>query len=416
LKQSVPFLLLSVLVAPLAYAAPDEDKLGKQHGYPVGTAASWYFDESVRVGSFTHQAEIAGLFHGKPNLLPASSKPMLLPRAARELEVRWNAKDARDLTLDDYLARQRVMGLIVVKDGVVQLERYQYDRTPADRFTSNSMAKSIAALAVGIAQHEGFIQSLDDPAERYAPLLRGTVLGQTTLRNLLRMASGIKYVQTYDGLGDTGRFSKALAADGIEAAVRTITVRETEQGTRFYYASPHSVVLAAVVRGATGMSLSAYLTPRLWQAIGAENTAAWYADRTGLEVALGNFNATLRDYARLGVVLANDGVRPDDPDRTPIIPREFLLEATDATLVPEAFRPRTATRYLGYGYQFWIFPGEHRRFAMLGVYGQSIYVDPGLRLVMVQTGANATAEADKTSLFADRDAFWRGVVRLYGPW
>jgi len=417
MKQSVPFLfLLSVLVAPWAYGAPDEDKLGKQHGYPVGTAASWYFDESVRVGSFTHQAEIRGLFGGKPNLLPASSKPMLLPKAAREPEVRWNAKDARDLTLDDYLARQRVMGLIVVKDGVIQLERYQYDRTPSDRFTSNSMAKSIAALAIGIAQHEGLIRSLDDPAERYAPGLRGTVLGQTTLRNLLRMASGIKYVQTYDGSGDTGRFSTALAANGIEAAVRTIAVRETEQGTRFYYASPHAVVLAAVVRGATGMSLSAYLTPRLWQAIGAENTASWYTDRTGLEVALGNFNATLRDYARLGVVLANDGVRPDDPDRTPIIPREFLLDATDATRGPQAFRPRTATRYLGYGYQFWIFPGEHRRFAMLGVYGQSIYVDPGLRLVMVQTGANATAEADKTSLGAERDAFWRGVVRLYGDW
>ena len=70
------------------------------------------------------------------------------------------------------------------------------------------------------------------------------------------------------------------------------------------------------LRGATGMSLSDYLTPRLWQAIGAEQSAFWYADRTGLEVAFGNFNATLRDYARLGVVLANDGVRPDDPERS----------------------------------------------------------------------------------------------------
>ena len=53
---------------------------------------------------------------------------------------------------------------------------------------------------------------------------------------------------------------------------------------------------------------------------------------------------------------------------------------------------------------------------MLGVYGQSIFVDPALRLVMVQTSANATAEADSNSLFADRDEFWRGVVRFYGKW
>jgi CubicO group peptidase (beta-lactamase class C family) len=131
---------------------------------------------------------------------------------------------------------------------------------------------------------------------------------------------------------------------------------------------------------------------------------------------LGNFNATLRDYARLGVVLANDGVRPDDPAKKQIIPLDYLLDATDWKRVPEAFRPQKATPYWGYGYQFWIFPGEQRRFAMLGVYGQSMYVDPALKLVMVQTGANATAEAGQTSLGKDRDEFWRGVVRHYGKW
>jgi CubicO group peptidase (beta-lactamase class C family) len=142
----------------------------------------------------------------------------------------------------------------------------------------------------------------------------------------------------------------------------------------------------------------------------------WYADRTGLEVAFGNFNATLRDYARLGVVLANDGVRPDDASKKQIIPLQFLLDATDWKRSPEQFHPGKATPYLGYGYQFWIFPGERRRFALLGVYGQSIFVDPGLKLVIVQTGANATAEAGKNSLGADRQAFWRGVVSFYGKW
>jgi CubicO group peptidase (beta-lactamase class C family) len=97
------------------------------------------------------------------------------------------------------------------------------------------------------------------------------------------------------------RSSKAISNDGIEAAIHTITERGVAQGTRFYYSSPHTVALAAALRGATGMSLTEYLTPRLWQAIGAEDSASWYADRTGLEVAFGNFNATLRDYARLGV-------------------------------------------------------------------------------------------------------------------
>ena len=192
-----------------------------------------------------------------------------------------------------------------------------------------------------------------------------------------------------------------------------VTTRDVPQGTRFYYASPHTVILAAVVRGATGMTLSDYLTSRLWQPIGAEHAAYWRADRTGLEVALGNFNATLRDYARLGTVLAYDGVRPDDPQSAPIIPREFLLEATDWKRVPRPFRPGTATPYMGYGYQFWLYPGQQRRFAMLGVYGQSIFVAPELKLVIVQTGANATAEAGQTTLGRERDAFWRGVIAYY---
>ena len=84
--------------------------------------------------------------------------------------------------------------------------------------------------------------------------------------------------------------------------------------------------------------------------------------------------------------------------------------------MPVTFCPRHATSYLGYGYQLWTFPGEHRRFAMLGVYGQSIFVDVDLKLVVVQAGANATPLAGDTPLAADRDAFWRGVVRFYGKW
>ena len=402
-----------LVAASAVSAAPDEEKLGKASAYPVGNAGNWYYDESVRVGSFTHQAEIPGIFRGKPNVLKRADVPMPLASAAREPAYRWSVDQARDLTVDDFLARQRIMGLLIVKDGVIQVERYQYDRKPTDRFTSQSMAKSIAALAIGFALEEGKIKSLDDRAEQYAPKLRGTVYGETTIRNLLRMASGARYNQRYDGSGDEVRFSQAIARDGVEGAARVITERETDQGTRFYYASPHSVMLAAVVRGATGMNLSEYLTPRLWQPIGAEQTALWYADRTGLEVALGNFNATLRDYARLGIVLANDGVRPDDASGKQIIPRAFLIEATDWKQAPEQFRPGKATPSLGYGYQFWTYPGQTRRFAMLGVYGQSIFVDPGQRLVIVQTAANATAQAGDTSLARERDAFWRGVMRYY---
>jgi CubicO group peptidase (beta-lactamase class C family) len=200
----------------------------------------------------------------------------------------------------------------------------------------------------------------------------------------------------------------------VEEAAHVITVRDAPQGTRFSYASAETEVLAGVLRGATGTSVSEYLSARLWQAIGAETSALWRAERTGLERAAGNFNATLRDYGRLGIVLANDGMRPDTQQQ--VIPRDYLLDATDWRRAPAAFRPRTATPYYGYSYQFWTFPTDKRRFAMLGVYGQMIFIDPELKLVMVQTAANATAKAGDTSLGRYADAFWRGVVDYYGKW
>src|SRR4029453_11944906 len=137
--------------------------------------------------------EIPGLFQGKVNTLQRAPNPWALQKAASEPAYRWSIDKERDLTVDDYLARQRIMGLLIIKDGVIQVERYQYDRKPTHRFTSQSMAKSITSLAVGISLEEGKIASLDDRADRYAPKLRGTLYGETTIRNLLRMASGARY-------------------------------------------------------------------------------------------------------------------------------------------------------------------------------------------------------------------------------
>jgi CubicO group peptidase (beta-lactamase class C family) len=404
------------LAAGVAAAAPDELRLGRAAGYPVGTARTWFADESVRVGSFSAQGEIPGILGGAANVLAPATEVMPLPRAAVEPDYRWRIDGASDLTVDDYLARQRIMGLLIVKDGVVQVERYQYDRSPAHRFVSHSMAKSILSIGVGIALAEGRIRSLDDRADAYAPGLGGSLLGATSVRDLLRMASGARCTEVYDGRDDAARFSAAIVRAGIEQAAQVLVERAAPAGERFSYCSAHSHVLAAVMRGATGQTLSDYLAPRLWQAIGAETSALWRADRTGLEAAGGNFNATLRDWGRLGIVLANDGVRPDRPHAGPVLPRDWLLEATDWRRHPAAFHPGRATPNLGYGYHVWTYPGEARRFALLGVYGQRIFVDPALKLVIVQLTANATAQAGGTSLARESGAFVRGVVGRYGAW
>jgi CubicO group peptidase (beta-lactamase class C family) len=196
------------------------------------------------------------------------------------------------------------------------------------------------------------------------------------------------------------------------AALKAFDARETQQGAVFHYASPQTVVLTLLLRAVTGTSLSEYLTPRLWQPMGAEADATWVRMQDGTEAGSGNFNAILRDYGRLGILLANDGA----VDGKQIIPKDYLLEATDWHRQPDAFGPARATPFFGYGYQFWLFPGEKRRFALLGVYGQSIFVDPELKLVMVITAAAKNASVGKESFARERSALWRGIVGKYGSW
>jgi CubicO group peptidase (beta-lactamase class C family) len=396
---------LLALTFPAA-AAPDEQQLGKSAGYPIGTRANWYNEESVRVGSFSNLDRILPHY-----TLEKAVSPLSLPRAASEPRIEYRFAQ-RNYGIDEFLVLQRVTGLLLIKDGEILVERYQYDRNAANRFLSHSMAKSIVSLAVGMALAEGKIASLDDTVAKYVPRLAGAPYGETTIRNILKMSSGVPFSEVYDGKDDLTRFSIARYKHGSIEALREFRLREVEQGSRFHYASSETVNLVLVLREVTGMPLSEYLTPRLWQSMGAEADATWIKSPDGSVIGMGSFNAVLRDYGRLGMLLANDGVAGGKQ----IVPRDYLLEATDWHRQPDAFAPRKATPYFGYGYQFWLFPGEKRRFALLGIYGQSIFVDPELKLVLVITGAAKTASVGNESLGRERDALWRGVINKYGSW
>jgi CubicO group peptidase (beta-lactamase class C family) len=396
-----------------ALGAPDEAALGRDAGYPVAPRLSRIHEPGFIVGSFSALDSLA------PHcMLAPADRPLALRVAASPPAFQYRL-DGRTLTLDDYLQRQRVTGLLVLKDGEIVAERYNYARRPDMRMLSNSMAKTLVALAIGQALDDGAIHSLDDTAARYVPELEGTLYGQTRLVNLLRMASGARYVEDYSDGDDRAAFNAMARRQGVVAAARSVTERAEPQGERFNYAGAQTEVLALVLRAATGRSLCEFVDQRLWQPLGAESAASYLLNPADhLEQAQGGFNATLRDYARLGWMLASDG----RVGERQVVPRDWLLAMTDATRQPPQFRPGAmdshGSRYFGYGYQVWLLPGAHRRFVLLGVYGQAIYVDPQLKLVMVHlaVGAEARGDASGAHLARERDALWRGVVDHYGAW
>src|SRR5262249_49084584 len=156
----------------------------------------------------------------------------------------------------------------------------------------------------------------------------------------------------------------------------------------YFYASIEADVVGLVLHYAVNQSLSDYLQEKLWQPIGAEADAAWVIDAQGFEVAHCCFNAILRDYARLGRLLAYDGLW----DGNQIIPAQYLLDATTTRPSDTYLAPGKATPRLGYGYLTWLLPGTGRQFALLGANGQHICVDPASKLVLVQTAVDNTDE------------------------
>jgi CubicO group peptidase (beta-lactamase class C family) len=361
---------------------PDAERYGAAEGFPVpGSLRARLegnpYKAEYRVGAFSHFDEIY-----PTRRIARAMTTWTFRRTAADLHY---AYEGRTSSLTEYLSRNPVTGLLIASDEQILFEHYQYGRTDRDRLISQSMVKSIMGTLIGIAISDGAIKSADDTPDMYVPGFKGSEYGKTPIRDLLHMSSGVDFGEERDGGRDLNRLwgdmiaGSWIANKGTINSIVQFNRRIAPPGTRFYYASIEPDVLGVVLHYAVGKSASDYLHEKIWEPIGAEADANWLLDAEGFEVAHFGFNAVLRDYARLGRLLAHDGAWQGKQ----IIPAQWMIDATtvrpsDAYLLPG----KTTT---GYGYLLWLLSGSRRQFAMIGDFGQYVLVDPAAKLVMVQT-------------------------------
>jgi CubicO group peptidase (beta-lactamase class C family) len=392
--------------APRAIAAPvysntgpDAALYGAADGFPLG-ARNTASEIGKLVATYSHFEE---LFPSRR--VSHAPAPWLFKRAA-EPQISYTFNTER-FSIDDYLSRNPTTGLLIAKDDTILYEHYQYARTDRDRFLSQSMAKTITAMLIGIAVSEGKIKSIEDPTLTYVPGLTDTEYGKTSIRDLLHMSSGISFTEFYDGKDDVARLWGDLFGGSGKDAVASVAqfnARATPPATKWHYASVETEILGLVLRAAIGRPVADYLGEKIWQQIGTEADATWAIDGTGQEVTFCCFNAVLRDYARLGRLLAHDGAW----EGRQLITRQWVKDATTVQPADGYLAPRVATPFFGYGYQVWIFPGEPRRFALLGVRGQMILVDPTSKLVLVHTAVRQ--RPSDVAANAETIALWLAAV------
>lgn len=283
------------------------------------------------------------------------------------------------------------MALLIIKDGKRVLEKYQYARDKDSRFRSFSMAKTFTAMLTGIAIEKGYIKSIDDTVGKYWPEIKNSEYGNITIKNLLRMSSNVfskdgsinpgssPTKDMYAVLNKQFNFNKP---EKFEDYINNIKKENNyKQGSRFLYTTVDTEILTRVLAKATGENITKLTEKWLWKLMGGWSWAAWQYSTTDLiENGGSGFNATINDYGRFGVLLANDGIR----DGNQIIPKDFLLKATRKSKIEKSFLYLGKKFNFGYGYQTWILSFEDETFCLLGHYGQFLCIQPSSKIVYVQ--------------------------------
>jgi CubicO group peptidase (beta-lactamase class C family) len=333
----------------------------------------------------------------------------LLPAAKTLPPLRFESR-GRTWDLFDYWAVNRVAGLLVLKEGRIAHECYQYGNGPDTRWMSMSVAKSFTSTLIGAALEQGYIGSIDEPVTRYVPELSGSVYADASIKHVLMMASGARWNETYtDPASDRRRFLEAQLAQAPGATLEVMKklARAAPPGQRHNYSTGETQIAGAVLRGAIGRPLAEYLSERIWQRYGMEADARWWLESPdGMEIGGSGISATLRDYGRFGLFFLEGGIAGGER----ILPEGWTLEATTPKVLADG-------RPLNYGYLWWpAWPSEAipkpRRgaFAAMGIFGQFIYLDPAERVVIVAWGARSKPQG--MNLIDDIDFFSAVVAAL----
>ena len=302
------------------------------------------------------------------------------------------------MNVEIYMREQRTAGLVIIQDGKLRLEQYGLGFDGTGQWTSFSVAKSFTSTLVGAAIKDGFIKSIEDKVSDYIPNLKGSAYDDVSIEQLLTMTSGVRWNEDYeDKNSDVALFNEHNAEPGVDATVsymRTLS-REAPAGDKWAYKTGETNLIGVLVSSATGKTLSAYLSEKIWAPFGMEHNGSWLLGSTRHEISGCCIQASTRDFARFGLFML-EGAQIDGK---PVLPEKWIAAAT--TRQADIGHPGK-----GYGYQWWT--DDDGSFAAQGIFGQGIFIDPKRKLV-IASNSNWPKATDYDTVGAQREAFYKSV-------
>lgn len=279
-------------------------------------------------------------------------------------------------SINTFLETLSSIGLVVVKDGELIFEKYWDGYSDSSLSGSFSVAKSITSLLIGCALKEGKIKSLQEPVGNYIPEFKEGKRATAKIIDLLTMSSGTDFKESYaNPLSVT---TELYYGNNVYKTATGVNIINTP-GTLHDYKSGDTQLLGLILEKATGKTLAAYASERLWQPLGAEHPALWSTDHeNGHEKAYCCFNTNATDFARIGQLMLDTG----KINGTAIIDSMYWANS----IKPCGILDKKGNSCNYYGYQWWIDPENPEIFYARGILGQYIICIPSKKIVIVRLG------------------------------
>jgi CubicO group peptidase (beta-lactamase class C family) len=267
--------------------------------------------------------------------------------------------------------------LLVVRHGRLVGERYFGGHDRDTVLNVKSVSKSILSALVGIALREGFLGGLEQPVSTWLPEYFGPEVDprkrEITLRHLLTMSAGLRWVENADYLRPLFE-----SPDWLQATLELPLV--DIPGRRFNYSTALAHLTSAILTRTSGMSTYTLADEYLFGLLGI-SIEPWTSDPQGYFVGGTDIRLSARDMARFGQLMLQRG----HWNGTQVVPEAWVDESTR----PQIALPKAGfwhPAYTAYGYYWWLRKmGTHEAAVASGYGGQLIYVIPTLDLVLVTT-------------------------------
>ncbi|MEM8765261.1 MAG: serine hydrolase [Bacteroidota bacterium] len=403
-------LLLSFVIAaqePLNAEQSDPNQLGWMLGFPppndktISAIDGSFFRFPALRYSVCHMRQ----FMPTTEVKAAQNNPyafeVALDKAIDSLTfIPWEAKEP--ITWEASLSQNYTDGMLILHKGKIVYEKYFGCLKPEGVHAAMSVSKTFTGTLGALLVEEGVLDE-DKTGSDYVHELKNSAFGDATLRQILDMTTGLKYSEDYsDPKAEIWSFSTAgnpfpkpkgyMGPTNYYDYLATVA-KEGKHGEVFGYKTINTDAMGWIISRATGKSIPALLSERIWQPLGTHEDGYFQVDGAGIAFAGGGFSANMRDMAMFGEMIRNKGAF----NRQQILPMAVVEDIMKGGNQSQFDKSVYGDSLKGWSYRnmWWITHNSNGAFAARGVHGQTIYIDPVAEMVIVRFASHPEAKNSK---------------------